>query len=189
MELQLLKSQLNPHFYFNTLNNLYGLAMIAPKKAPDAILKLSDIMEYIIYDCRHDRVPVEKELRFITSYIELEKLRYDDSACISLHVSGDAAGKQVSPMLLIQFIENAFKHGLEQYKTNSYLEINIAIENGSLCYQSVNSISNTANTSTGGGVGLVNLRKRLDIIYPAKHELYINEGGGKFTVQLTLQLN
>jgi sensor histidine kinase YesM len=188
MELQLLKSQLNPHFYFNTLHNLYGLAMIAPKKAPDAILKLSDIMEYVIYDCRHDKVPLTKELRFINSYIELEKLRYDDSASISLHVSGDAEGKIISPLLLIQFIENAFKHGLEQYKTNSYLTINIALENGHLHYRSVNSISD-ANASVSGGVGLANVKKRLEIIYPAKHELHIHSDSHEYTVQLVLQLN
>ncbi|MBC7949017.1 MAG: histidine kinase [Chitinophagaceae bacterium] len=188
MELQLLKSQLNPHFYFNTLHNLYGLAMIAPKKAPDAILKLSDIMEYVIYDCRHDRVPVEKELRFINSYIELEKLRYDNSASITLEVTGEADGKQISPLLLIQFIENAFKHGLEQYKKNSYLRICIAIENGHLRYESVNSISD-GTASTAGGVGLANVRKRLEIIYPAKHELHIDSDSGEYKLQLTLQLN
>lgn len=188
MELQLLKSQLNPHFYFNTLHNLYGLAMIAPKKAPDAILKLSDIMEYVIYDCRHDRVSIEKELRFINSYIELEKLRYDDSASISLQVSGDAKDKLISPLLLIQFIENAFKHGLEQYKNNSYLKINIAIGNGHLSYKSVNSISDT-NASTSGGVGLANVKKRLEIIYPSKHELHIHSDNHEYTVQLVLQLN
>jgi sensor histidine kinase YesM len=188
MELQLLKSQLNPHFYFNTLHNLYGLAMIAPKKAPDAILKLSDIMEYVIYDCRHDKVSVEKELKFINSYIELEKLRYDDSASIHLEVTGNAAGKQISPLLLIQFIENAFKHGLEQYKNDSYLKINIAIENGHLNYESVNSISDN-NASTSGGVGLANVKKRLEIIYPAKHQLEIHSSNHEYTVQLTLQLS
>jgi sensor histidine kinase YesM len=188
MELQLLKSQLNPHFYFNTLHNLYGLAMIAPKKAPDAILKLSDIMEYVIYDCRHDKVPIEKELKFINSYIELEKLRYDDSASIDLQITGNAEGKLISPLLLIQFIENAFKHGLEQYKNDSYLKIHIAIGNGYLKYESVNSVSD-ANASTSGGVGLANVKKRLEIIYPSKHQLHIHSDHHEYTVQLTLQLN
>jgi len=188
MELQLLKSQLNPHFYFNTLHNLYGLAMIAPKKAPDAILKLSDIMEYVIYDCRNDKVPVSKELRFINSYIELEKLRYDDSANIRLKVSGNSEGKMISPLLLIQFIENAFKHGMEKYKRDSYLEVRIAVENGHLHYQSVNSI-NGGPGSTNGGVGLVNVKKRLDIIYPGKHELHIHSDNKEYKVELTLQLN
>jgi sensor histidine kinase YesM len=188
MELQLLKSQLNPHFYFNTLHNLYGLAMIAPKKAPDAILRLSDIMEYVIYDCRHDRVPVSKELRFINSYIELEKLRYDDNAFISLQVLGDATDKHISPLLLIQFIENAFKHGLEQYKNNSYLHIDIVIEKDRLRYESVNSINN-GTTNSSGGVGLANVRKRLEIIYPSKHRLNINTDNQEYKVQLELELN
>ncbi len=188
MELQLLKSQLNPHFYFNTLHNLYGLAMIAPKKAPDAILKLSDIMEYVIYDCRHDRVPVTKELRFINSYVELEKLRYDDSANIRLQVSGDTEGKLISPLLLIQFIENAFKHGMEQHKKDSYLEININVENGSLRYESVNSINDIA-PAMSGGVGLNNVKKRLEIIYPDKHRLHIHSDDKEYKVELILQLN
>jgi sensor histidine kinase YesM len=188
MELQLLKSQLNPHFYFNTLHNLYGLAMIAPRKAPDAILKLSDIMEYVIYDCRNDKVPIAKELRFINSYIELEKLRYDDSANISLQVLGNADGKFISPMLLIQFIENAFKHGLEQYKADSYLNISIDIQNGRLRYESINSINSISNASSGG-VGLTNVKKRLDIIYPAKHKLTILSDSTEYKVQLELELN
>jgi two-component system LytT family sensor kinase len=188
IELQLLKSQLNPHFYFNTLHNLYGLAMIAPKKAPDAILRLSDIMEYVIYDCRHDKVPVTKELRFINSYIELEKLRYDDSARINLKVSGESEEKQISPMILIQFIENAFKHGLEEYKNNSYLNIKITIENGHLRYESVNSIAKTTSSSNGG-VGLTNVRKRLNIIYPSKHRLHIHSDNLEYKVDLTLELN
>lgn len=188
MELQLLKSQLNPHFYFNTLHNLYGLAMIAPKKAPDAILKLSDIMEYVIYDCRNDKVPVMKELKFINSYIELEKLRYDEGADISLQVTGDANGKVICPLLLIQFIENAFKHGLEQFKNKSYLKINIAIENGSLKYESINSVNDTT-ASISGGVGLANVKKRLEIIYPGRHELQIHSDDHEYKVELSLQLN
>jgi sensor histidine kinase YesM len=188
MELQLLKSQLNPHFYFNTLNNLYGLAMIAPKKAPDAILKLSDIMEYVIYDCRHDKVPVEKELKFINSYLELEKLRYDDSANITLDISGHSYGKQISPLLLVQFIENAFKHGLEQHKNNSYLKIKISVENDQLIYESVNS-KNDKEISVSGGVGLMNVRKRLDIIYPAQHQLEITSGSREYVVRLSIHLS
>jgi sensor histidine kinase YesM len=186
MELQLLKSQLNPHFYFNTLNNLYGLAMIAPKKAPDAILKLSDIMEYVIYDCRHDRVPLEKELKFLQSYIELEKLRYDDNARISINVSGRSNNRSISPMLLIQFVENGFKHGIENEKSNSYLRINIQVNNGSLQYESVNSIHGSNGKS--GGVGLTNVRKRLDLLYPQKHDLQVVHGDHEYRVILQLTL-
>jgi sensor histidine kinase YesM len=186
MELQLLKTQLNPHFYFNTLNNLYGLAMIAPKKAPDAILKLSDIMEYVIYDCRQDKVPLSKELKFLQSYIELEKLRYDEKARISLEVTGKPDNRSISPMLLIQFVENGFKHGIEQEKYNSYLHINIHLNNGSLKYESVNSINGT--TMKSGGVGLNNVRKRLDLLYPQKHDLQVIRGHNEFRVKLEITL-
>lgn len=186
MELQLLKSQLNPHFYFNTLNNLYGLAMIAPKKAPDAILKLSDIMEYVIYDCRHDKVPLAKEIKFLQSYIELEKLRYDTDAHIAMNVTGSADNRSISPMLLIQFVENAFKHGIEKEKVNSFLQININVHNGTLEYESHNSINSYAGKN--GGVGLTNVRKRLDLLYPQKHELQVVSGDHEFRVKLKLTL-
>jgi sensor histidine kinase YesM len=186
MELQLLKSQLNPHFYFNTLNNLYGLAMIAPKKAPDAILKLSDIMEYVIYDCRHDKVLLSKEIRFLQSYVELEKLRYDDSARIKLDVKGSPGDKSISPMLLIQFVENAFKHGIEKEKSNSYLYINIKVDNGSLEYESVNSCNGF--TGKSGGIGLTNARKRLELLYPQNHELVVLPGDHEYLVKLKLTL-
>jgi sensor histidine kinase YesM len=187
MELQLLKSQLNPHFYFNTLNNLYGLAMISPKKAPDAILKLSDIMEYVIYDCRNDKVPLQKELRFITSYIELERLRYEGNANIMLDIYGEPGEASISPLLLIQFIENAFKHGMELHKSDCYLHIRILLDNDRLQFEAANSIKGATNGS--GGVGLSNVKKRLDMLYPGRHELNICSGQQVFTVTLSLQLN
>ena len=188
MELQLLKSQLNPHFYFNTLNNLYGLAMIAPKKAPDAILKLSDIMEYVIYECRNDKVPLDTELKFLQSYIELEKLRYEDDAGITLSVTGKMNGQSISPMLLIQFVENGFKHGMEQQKGHSFLRINIILQENRLLYESSNSL-NGHNTKEGsGGVGLSNVKKRLEILYPGRHNLQILADETEFKVMLELIL-
>jgi hypothetical protein len=186
MELKLLKSQLNPHFYFNTLNNLYGLSMIAPKKAPQAILKLSDIMEYVIYDCKSEKVPLIKELKFISSYIDLERLRYDEQAAIGLKIEGDCNGYVISPLLLIQFIENAFKHGMEENKPRSFLSINIHIEEGWLHYNSINSIKN--NQHFNGGLGLENVKKRLDILYTDQHELKIQEGIDTYEVNLKLLL-
>jgi hypothetical protein len=186
MELQLLKSQLNPHFYFNTLNNLYGLSMIAPKKAPDAILKLSDIMEYVIYDCKTEKVPLNKELKFISSYVDLERLRYDEGARIDVQITGESNGYQVSPLLLIQFVENAFKHGMEENKSGSFLFIRIAVQNGWLYYHSVNSISHQVYQQ--GGVGMENVRKRLDILYEGRYELNINSPGDKYEVDLRLHL-
>jgi|GEM_PF-3355190 len=186
MELKLLKSQLNPHFYFNTLNNLYGLSMIDPKKAPDAILKLSDIMEYVIYDCKSEKVPLAKEIKFITSYIDLERLRYDDDARINFRINGDFNGFQISPLLLIQFIENAFKHGMEDNKPTSFLSIEIRILNGQLHYHSVNSIKN--HKRMNGGVGLNNVKKRLDILYCDEHDLSIHQEQDKYEVNLVLSL-
>ena len=187
MELKLLKSQLNPHFYFNTLNNLYGLSMIAPKKAPEAILKLSDIMEYVIYDCKSEKVPLGKELKFITSYIDLERLRYDEAAAIKLTIGGDYNGYLISPLLLIQFIENAFKHGMEDNKPASYLSINIQVDKGWLHYHSLNSINNHQQ-NFNGGLGLENVKKRLDILYNGQHELAIKHASDTYEVDLKLLL-
>ena len=186
MELQLLKSQLNPHFYFNTLNNLYGLSMIAPKKAPDAILKLSDIMEYVIYDCRSEKVPLAKELKFIKSYIDLEKLRYDEQAAIQFHIEGDSNGYLISPLLLIQFIENAFKHGLEENKSDCFLSLNIQVRDGWLFYHSINSVN--LHKYETGGLGHESVKKRLDLLYEGQHELLIRSEDNTYEVKLKLHL-
>ena len=160
--------------------------MIATKKAPDAILKLSDIMEYVIYDCRNDKVALSKELKFLQSYVELEKLRYDEGARISMLVSGKPDSRSISPMLLIQFVENAFKHGIEKEKANSFLHISISVQNGSLEYESTNSIH--GQTGKNGGIGLTNVRKRLDLLYPQKHDLQVIPGDNEFRVRLKLTL-
>ncbi len=186
MELQLLKSQLNPHFYFNTLNNLYGLSMIAPVKAPGAILKLSDIMEYVIYDCRSEKVSLENEARFIRSYVDLEKLRYDREETIQLQLDIESDQREISPLLLIQFIENAFKHGMEDGNAESYLHIRITEKEGRLHYFSRNSLN--GRKSSSGGVGMENVRKRLEMIYPGRHELCILEETGFYQVDLYLDL-
>lgn len=186
MELQLLKSQLNPHFYFNTLNNLYGLSMIAPVKAPEAILKLSDIMEYVIYDCRSEKVPLENELKFIRSYVDLERLRYDREEAIQLTIVTDVQTYEISPLLLIQFIENAFKHGMEQGSPDRFLNIRINVANGVLHYFSENSV--VARPRESGGVGLENVRKRLEMLYHNKHTLSITHTEQKYTVDLTVNL-
>jgi sensor histidine kinase YesM len=187
MELQVLKAQLNPHFYFNTLNNLYGLTIIDPKKAPDAILKLSDIMEYIIYDCKSEKVSLEKELKFISSYIELERLRYEDNADISLNIRSSSSGQLISPLLLIQFVENAFKHGMEQNKNESYMQVDITVENNYLFFRSVNNMKQQSGESHG--LGLSNVQKRLLMLYPNRHQLVIDRTGSEFKVELHLELS
>lgn len=187
MELQVLKSQLNPHFYFNTLNNLYGLTIMDPAKAPDAILKLSDIMEYVIYDCRSEKVPLEKELKFISSYFELEKLRYDDDSRIQLTILGDSSNKHISPLLLIQFIENSFKHGIEENKQDNYLRVTISIQDHHLSYSSIN--PSNGKPYNQNGVGLASVRKRLNMLYPGQYHLIIDDSGTDFFVDLKLQLS
>jgi hypothetical protein len=186
MELQLLKAQLNPHFYFNTLNNLDGLTLLESQKAPEAILKLSDIMEYVIYDCKNDKVALKKEINFLKSYIELEKLRYDEPENISFHAFGNSQDKLISPLLLIQFVENAFKHGLELQKSTSLLQVEIFISGHTLNFSCKNSYSSKPCRSEG--IGLNNVKKRLMMLYPEKHNIVFTTREPVYSVELTLEL-
>ena len=154
--------------------------------SPDAILKLSDIMEYVIYDCKSEKVPLTKELKFISSYIDLEKLRYDKEETIQLKIDVNSEGYEISPLLLIQFIENAFKHGMEQAKAGSFLNMEIKLADGWLYYTSENSINNREYSK--GGVGLENVRKRLEMLYEGRHSLDINQTESTYQVKLAIHL-
>lgn len=195
LRLNALKSQINPHFYFNTLNNLYGLALINSDRTPQAILMLSGIMEYIIYDCNSDKVLLSKELDFIKNYIEIEKLRYFDNADIQLHIEGEAHDLTIVPMILVQFIENAFKHGLQKMQEGGFLHINInivgrefnfSIKNAKPIFQHSDSIS---KEKAAGGIGLQNAQNRLYLLYFKRHELEIIEHQQSFEVILKMTLD
>lgn len=187
MELQLLKSQLNPHFYFNTLNNLYGLTRIDSNKAAEAILKLGNIMEYVIYDCKYDRVALSKELNFIESYIELEKLRYEDTTNIVLDTQGNSEAKFISPLLLIQFVENAFKHGLEQKRPGGSMIVDITIDNNTLKFNCRNTY--WPKPYRKEGLGLNNVMKRLEMLYPKRHSILFHTHEDVYCVELSLDLD
>lgn len=186
VELKLLRSQLNPHFYFNTLNNLYGLANMNADKLPDAILQLSDIMEYVIYECRKDRVLLEKELQFIGSYIDLERLRYEQHTRILFSIEGTPRSLLIAPMLLIQFIENAFKHGMEQDKSSNFMEVKIVINEQTLSFTCINSRKGSTRKGASG-VGMENAARRLKMLYGLAYELDTVETESTYTVALVLK--
>jgi len=185
-ELSILRSQIHPHFYFNTLHNLYGLALERSPRTEEAILRLSDIMEYVIYDCRSDKVTLEKEIRFIQSYIELEKLRYGDELQIQVEMDIPHAGRLIAPLLLIPFVENAFKHGAEQQERAGHIAIHAALKGNDLYFEVINTAPQAG--SAPGGTGLDNVKKRLQYLYPGGHQLETGWSDGRYIVKLTVIL-
>ena len=186
-ELKLLKSQIHPHFLFNTLNNLYSLSLEKSDKTPDLIIKLADMLSYIIYDCRSDRVQLIKEIDFLNSFIELQKVRYD-SCDIQFNTSGEFNNMQIAPMILHTFIDNSFKHGPDKDSGSSWIRISVVVNGGQLFFTVINSTLYDNYDSKASGIGISNAKKRLDLIYPEKHDLVINHSGDTYSVFLKLQL-
>jgi two-component system LytT family sensor kinase len=188
-ELSLLKAQINPHFLFNTLNNLYGLITQNKKeKAAEITLKLSDLMRYLLESSKTDKVSLQKELKFIEDYLALEKVRLAQNADIRFEVSGIVKEVFVAPLLFIPLLENAFKHGLQGISENSFAHFSIALQDNELYFEAKNSVGKNLDSQTQSGTGLENLRKRLMLIYPDKHLLDIENAGGVFKITLQLSL-
>jgi len=188
-ELQLLKAQVHPHFLFNTLNNIYSFIINDSPAAPEALKKLSTLLRYIIYECNQPLVKLEKELKMVRDYIDLEKIRYGESLNMTLKVRGDASDKVICPLLLIPFLENSFKHGASEMLTHPWINLSIVIEDQVLHFNLSNSKPTVmAETAVTRGLGLGNVKKRLAIVYPATHSLTINEDVMSFSVSLEIPL-
>ena len=193
-ELQLLKSQINPHFLFNTLNNLYALTLKKSAKAPEVVIKLSEMLRYMLYECNEKKVPLRKEIHYLENYLELEKLRQPDGMDIRFDVVGLDKDYQVAPLLFIAFVENSFKHGLNTNLQEGFVHMLLLIEDNQVNFQITNSKSNQLPISNhgdkkSGGIGLVNVKRRLDLMYPNKYELNINETPNAYEVLLELNLD
>lgn len=186
MELQFLKSQLNPHFLFNSLNNIYSLAYQKSDKTADAILKLSEIMRYMIYESNDSWVALSKEVEYVQSYIELHKLRFKDGAAVEITLNGEIDGQQIVPLILISFVENAFKHGVANDPENP-IKINI-IANQKILHFSVSNKKSKTNKDAMGGVGLNNVERRLQLLYPDRYKLNIVNSATHYTTELMLDL-
>lgn len=187
-ELQNLKNQLQPHFLFNTLNNIYGMILDKKNEAGEAVLKLSEIISYMLYDCNQEKVDLEKEIRMLKNYIVLEKMRYGDQLDISFEASGQTQGKLLAPLLLLPFVENAFKHGASSTPSSSWIQIQLNLDQNNLFFSIENSLQNEiGNKHVKSGIGLANVKKRLKLIYPENHHLQIIEED-YFLVKLNLNL-
>jgi sensor histidine kinase YesM len=185
-EVNYLRSQINPHFLFNVLNNLYSLTLKKSELAPDVVLKLSDMMEYMLYESNDAYVPLEKEISYLENYLELEKLRQGNHADIKLNITGAAKGHLLAPFLLLPLVENAFKHGVSKAVENAYLHIDINIEQKQVTIAIENNKLNFIEQKENGGIGLSNLRERLQLLYPGKHTLQLNNRTDKYCVLLKI---
>ncbi|MEJ8802030.1 sensor histidine kinase [Pontibacter sp. H249] len=183
-ELAYLKSQVNPHFLFNTLNNIYSLAYKQSPDTPDAIMKLSLLMRYMLYESNDTLVSLEKEVDHIKNFIDLQKLRLREHTGIKFNIEGDLAGKQIAPMLLMTLVENAFKHGLVS-KNEIGIILNLVVDQNSLTFSTVNNTSSHKKREFGG-IGLENLQRRLNLLYANKHDLAFEEKDGTFYATLKL---
>ncbi|WP_158796600.1 sensor histidine kinase [Pedobacter sp. L105] len=186
MELQFLKSQLNPHFLFNSLNNIYSLAYQKSDKTADAILKLSEIMRYMIYESNDSWVSLSKEIEYVQSYIELQKLRFKDGAAVEMTLNGEIDNQQILPLLLIAFVENAFKHGVANDHSDP-IRINI-IANQKILHFSITNKKSNANKDQMGGIGLNNVERRLQLLYPERYKLNIVNSATHYTSELMLDI-
>lgn len=185
-ELTYLKSQLQPHFFFNTLNNIYSLALKQDKGTAPLVAKLAEMMRYILYKADQELVALQDEINFISNYVEVEHIRYRTAITINFEVQGIDTGNEISPLLLLPFIENAFKHGVQEEEKNGFVEIVICKMEDELTLEVKNSIAKTKERS--GGIVLANVKKRLSILYPDKHNLEIQNNGETFEVSLTLKI-
>ena len=189
-ELLYLKSQINPHFLFNNINNLYSYAVMESPKTPEIILELSSVLRYMLYECKERYVPLEKEINHLEHYINLSKLQIEGRGEVNLQIENLGPSFDIAPLILTVFVENAFKHSSSS-QTNS-IEINIDLkidEKGVLNFKCKNTFLEISNTdSLGSGIGLLNVRKRLELVYPERHNLEISVGNNYYSVDLTVEL-
>ena len=185
LELAYLKAQLNPHFLFNTVNNLYGLALTEPGHMPDALLKLADLLRYMLYESTEARVALVQEIDYLNSYIALEKLRHAGAVYVDFTVEGNINGQWIAPLLLIAFVENAFKHG-RVGDPQQPVELRLTAGSNGLTFTARNRIAHH-NKDQAGGVGLPGVRRRLALLYPGRHRLAITQEGTCFRCALELQ--
>ncbi|HAS41645.1 MAG TPA: hypothetical protein DCS93_14280 [Microscillaceae bacterium] len=192
-ELQLLKNQLQPHFLFNTLNNLYGMVLTKDEKTADVVLRLSEIISYMLYECDQPKIALSKEVEHLKNYIALEKIRHGKRLLITLETKGMEGNQRIAPLLLLPFVENAFKHGVANHEQAAWIRINVwsngeqlefMVENG----LATDTLDNEAATLVKhSGIGLENVKKRLQLLYPDQHELIIRQQDS-FFVKLILQI-
>jgi len=186
-ELNFLKSQIQPHFFFNTLNNLYALAIEKSDKAPEVILKLSEIMQYVLYEVKEPKISLLKEINYIHSYIDLEKLRYGDFVKSKLTIKGNVDTMSVPPLLFLPFIENCFKHGTKNNDT-IVIKINFEKKDNELLFHVENSFNSSNNVESKHGIGIENVKRRLKLLFNDNFILKTSILDNKYLVRLKIPI-
>jgi two-component system, LytTR family, sensor kinase len=187
-ELKVLKDQVNPHFMFNTLNNLYGLIAKNPIHAQESVLGLSDILHYMLHESNQDQVTVLQEVKCIRDYIELERLRYPGNLAVSMNVQAEAENLSILPLSLFPFVENSFKHGASEIIKDAWINIDISIYKDDFIFKIENSRT-LSHKVAGNGIGLKNVKRRLEITYGSDHSLQIWDADETFLVILKIALS
>ncbi len=188
-EIKLLKGQLQPHFLFNSLNNIYSLALMKSDLTADSILKLTELLDYLVYRASLEKVALSKEVQLLRNYVELEKLRYGEKLKIEMKLEENIDSIKISPLLLLPFAENCFKHGGVGTDGIFNITIHLQIENSQLLFQIENSKKTKKRIDNiSGGIGLKNIQQRLQLLYPNEHELKIDDRNDFYKVRLTLNL-
>ncbi len=187
-ELSLLRNQISPHFFFNTLNNLYALSLEQSQETPKVILKLSEMMRYTIYECNDTHVPVSKEVKYLENYIDLQQIRHHRKANIEFLKYLGKEDVVICPLVLIVFLENAFKHGVDGAEGDAFVKLQLETSHNMLRFRIENSIAPARSLDEPGGIGLENARKRLDLVYGNQYSLQIDEADGIFCVDLEIDL-
>ena len=192
-QLLFLRSQVSPHFFFNTLNNIYSLSLEGSKRTPQVILKLSELMRYLIYETKEKRQDLKNEILCIQNYIELERIRYSDNLEVNMNISGDIEDKLIAPILLLSFVENAFKHGVNKSIGKIKVDIDFKVEAGFLNFKIVNAIPELSNKKNliknQGGIGLNNVKKRLKLGYKKEdYDISIDNSNQQFVVELKIKV-
>ncbi|MFT4760532.1 MAG: two-component system LytT family sensor kinase [Paraglaciecola sp.] len=191
-ELRFLKSQINPHFLFNTLNNLYALTLKKSEKAPEIVIKLSEMMRYMLYECNEKQVLLSKEVHYLRNYLDLEALRQGKGVEINFNVQGHISNQTIAPLMFIPFLENSFKHGVNHTISKGFVNIFLNVEDNQVHLFIENSKPETLpkpSRRKSGGIGLVNVRRRLQLMYFEKYELNIENTPNTYSVNLELDLN
>lgn len=188
-QLQVLKAQVHPHFLFNTLNNIYSHTQGTSPTASKLVMGLSDMLRYMLYECNHPQVSLAKELKMLDEYIGLERIRYGNELELHIDFPGNATDFSVAPLLLLPFVENAFKHGASHVLQHPWLNLSVALQENRMTFKLLNGKPENVRTSLlRQGIGIENVRRRLALLYPGKHELTITDEGDVFIVTLKLQL-
>lgn len=188
-ELSLLKSQLHPHFLFNTMNNLYALSLEESSKTSEGIAKIANLLRSVLYECNDTEITLDKEINLIGNYIDLEQMRYDNRLTLEFNIAGSVEKTKIAPMLFFTFVENCFKHGSSNDHGNPFIKINITVSDNDIIFVSENSkpgLKENVTKNRVGGIGLRNVKKRLEIIYGENYDLKIQDKKLSFVVCLTI---